>query len=141
MISIKNTVEMPLKDIIACTQFADRPDAQRTLTTAVQRSVSVQYGFVDDRLVCLWGLIPPTILSNSAYIWLLTTNIAAEHKFLLVRHSQRWIERALSVYPTLVGDIVLPNPPAYKWLQWLGAEFGNPEGKLLRFVIRRKPNG
>lgn len=138
MISIQRISDVPLHDVLKRTSVAHLPDAEMTLRQCVYRSTEVRYGFLDGRLACMWGLIPPTLLSQSAYLWLLTTDIVAEHKFLFVRHSQRYVEEALKIYPAIVGDVILGNAPARKWLSWLGAEFGQPEQGRVRFVIRRK---
>jgi len=102
------------------------------------RSEEVRYGMVDGKIACVWGLIPPTLLSNKAYLWLLTTDIVAEHKFLFVRHSQRYVEEALKQYPIIVGDCLIGNASAMRWLRWLGAEFGEPDGGRIPFMIKAK---
>ena len=89
----------------------------------------------------MWGLIPPTILSDNAYLWLLTTNIIAEHKFLFIRYSQRWVEDVLKIYPVLTGNVRIDNEPAKQWIKWLGAVFYESDGNMIRFTISRKPNG
>lgn len=93
---------------------------------------------VDGQGACIWGLIPPTLLSDQAYLWLYTTDLAEEHQFLLVRHSQRMIEEMLKEFPILVGHCHSEDPRAQRWLKWLGAEFDFPQGKLIPFAIRRK---
>ena len=133
MISIQAIADISLSEVLRRSPVAGKPDAERILRECVYRSTQVRYGFVDGEIAAMWGLIPPTLLSSSAYLWLLTTEIAAEHKFLLVRHSQRWIEDALKVYPTIVGDV--GNPAAKRWLAWLGAEFSE-DG--LKFKIERR---
>lgn len=93
---------------------------------------------VDGRGACLWGLIPPTLLSDQAYLWLWTNELAEQHSFLLVRYSQRMIEEMLKEFPILVGHCHSEDPRAQRWLKWLGAEFDFPQGKLIPFAIRRK---
>lgn len=93
---------------------------------------------VDGQGACIWGLIPPTLLSEQAYIWLHTTEVAEQHTFLLVRHSQRLIADMLKEYSALVGHCQVEDPRAQRWLKWLGAEFGFPGSKLIPFVIRQK---
>jgi hypothetical protein len=138
MISIRNISDVPLHDVLKRSPVAHIPDAEAILRECVYRSTKVRYGFLDSRLACMWGLIPPSLLSQTAYLWLLTTDIVAEHKFLFVRHSQRYVEEALKIYPTIVGDVIIGNAPARRWLKWLGAEFGQPDKGRVKFVIRRK---
>ncbi len=138
MISIQRMSHVSLQDVLRRSPVADRPDAEIILRDCLYRSIEVRYGFVDDELACVWGLIPPSLLSTTAYLWLLTTDVVEDHKFLFVRHSQRWIEQALKTYPTIIGDAVAGNDRGIRWLRWLGAEFGEPEGKRIRFMIRKR---
>lgn len=100
-------------------------------------SPNVWKGIVNDRLLCVWGLIPPTLLSDQAYLWLITTEAAAEHEFVLVRQSQIEIKKMLTKYPRIVGHCEATSPRSIRWLKWLGAVFGDPVDRLIPFVIRR----
>lgn len=88
--------------------------------------------------VCIWGLIPPTLLAEQAYLWLWTCELAEPHQFFLVRYSRSMIKEMLEEYPILVGHCAVDDPRAQRWLKWLGAEFDFPSGKLISFTIRRK---
>lgn len=98
----------------------------------------IYQGKIDGELACIWGLVPPTIMSNQAYIWLYTTEVADEHTFILVRYSQHMIEKMLEEFEALTGHCKAGDDRAIRWMKWLGAEFGKPQGKLVPFVIRRK---
>lgn len=102
-------------------------------------SIEVWTGYVEGKLVCCWGLIPPTLLSNQAYLWMHSTPAIRDHQFLLVRHSQRIIEKMLEQYERIVGDCLRDAEDSIRWLKWLGAEFdGANDGGHCSFVIRRK---
>ena len=94
-------------------------------------------GLIDDKLACLWGLIPPTLMSNQAYLWLYTTNAITGHEFVLVRHSQLVMEEMLKEYPTICGHAIAGADKSIRWLKWLGAKFGEPQGKGIPFRIVR----
>lgn len=113
------------------------PDAESVLLNCMERSIKVCCGWYDDNPACIWGLIPPTVLSDRAYLWLVTSNIVFEHKFLFIRYSQRYVEEMLSVYSLLYGEVAVKNKAAKKWLGWLKAEFGEPSKGFYPFVIRR----
>lgn len=98
-------------------------------------------GTVDGAVACVWGLVPPTLLSSQAYLWLYTTELVKEHTFLFVRHSQRAVEEMLDEYPTIVGHCIVGNNQAIRWVKWLGGVFNEPDGKKLPFMILRKSNG
>lgn len=122
-------------EMVRRSEVADVPGAEEALREYIYRSIEVQLGLIDGKPACVWGLIPPTLLSTTAYLWLLTTDIVAEHKFLFVRHSQRYIEEALRIYPEIVGDVIVPNLSAVRWIKWLGGVF-EPAPVLGRWVFR-----
>lgn len=93
--------------------------------------------FIDGKLACLWGLIPPTLMSHQAYLWFYTTDVIEEHQFILVRHSQMAIEEILEDYPSIVGHATMGADKSIRWLKWLGAEFGPPQGTGVPFRINR----
>jgi hypothetical protein len=104
----------------------------------VAASTSLYVGRVDEEILCVWGLIPPTLLSDQAYLWLQITPAAAEHQFILVRRGQIEMKKMLEVYPKIVGHCEAGAAQSIRWLGWLGAEFGPPEGDLVPFIIQRK---
>lgn len=93
-------------------------------------------GTVDGCIACMWGLVPTTLLSNRAYIWLFHNHLVEDHKFAFIRHSQRQVERMLKVYPEIYGDCVVSNETGHNWLRWLGAEFGPQNGAFTPFTIK-----
>lgn len=98
-------------------------------------------GMISGKLVCVWGLCPPTVLSNRAYLWLYVLGDIEAHKFLFVRHSQRVIETALRDYDVIYGVTDVRNTSAIRWIKWLGAIYSQPDGLLAPFTIRHKANG
>lgn len=95
-------------------------------------------GRANGEVVCIWGLIPPSYLSDEAYLWLNVTPEMAKHQFVFVRHSQCEMERMLEIYSRIVGFVDVGNTRAKRWLRWLGAEFDEPGGERVHFVIERK---
>lgn len=139
MISIRTVSDVTMAELFRRSPAATIPYGEVLLHECVKRSADVRYGYVDGQCACVWGLIPPTLLSSSAYLWLLTTDLVEKHKFLFVRHSQRWIEEALCTYPSIIGDWIPNDEPRQKrWLEWLGAEFGAVIEGRATFVIRKK---
>lgn len=104
-------------------------------------SAEVWSGYVDGKLICCWGLIPPTLLSNQAYLWMHSTPAVRDHQFTLVRHSQRIIEQVLNRYEKIIGDCRVEASDSIRWLKWLGAEFSPSDGPYRSFTIRRKAIG
>lgn len=100
-------------------------------------SVMMWAGYIDKRLACVWGVVPPTLMSNQAYLWLHTTDLIKEHQFILVRHSQLVINEILKDYPSIVGHATIGASKSIRWLKWLGAKFGAPMGTSVPFRITR----
>lgn len=101
-------------------------------------SSDIYMGLVSGELACVWGLIPPSMMSNTAYLWLYTSSLVEEHKFLFVRHSQRWVEECLKQYDSLIGFCRSDNHQAIRWIEWLGGEFKKPQDGRKDFVIRKR---
>ena len=102
----------------------------------IEASISVYSAFVDDQVLGLWGLIPPTLLSDQAYLWLYTTPAAEEHQFIVVRRGQIEVKKMLKTYPKIVGHCVVGAARSIRWLKWMGAVFGQADGKLIPFAIQ-----
>lgn len=141
MISIKTVSNVTLEELLQRSPVRATPYGEVLLHECVKRSADVRYGYVGSQCACVWGLIPPTLLSSTAYLWLLTTDLVEKHKFLFVRHSQRWVEETLHTYPIIIGDWVPGDPIAKRWLEWLGAVFGPLQDGRHQFMIRKKQHG
>jgi hypothetical protein len=98
-------------------------------------SVSMWAGIINGKLAAMWGLMPPTVLSTQAYLWLYTTEALEGHEFILIRHSQIVMKDMLKDYPCICGHAVVSNHKAIRWLKWLGAKFEPPVGGGLPFRI------
>ena len=101
-------------------------------------SSNVWLGRADGKLVCVWGVIPPSLMSDRAYLWLWTSEAIQGNEFLFVRHSQRAVEEMLKLFPSLYGHVALGAESSKRWLRFLGAKFGEPDAKAIPFQIRKK---
>ncbi len=111
-------------------------EGRKNLAKCSDCTTTVWAGYVDEELVCIWGLVPPTLLSEMAYLWLHTTEGVKDHEFIFVRRSQRAIQEVLKMYPLIVGHCEVGSPRSVRWLKWLGAVFAQPEGKMIPFMIK-----
>lgn len=101
-------------------------------------SGQVWQGLADGELIACWGVIPPSFMSDSAYLWLL--NLPCPRPLVLARHSREVIDALLARWPQLHGHCHLGSS-SMRWLGWLGAEFGQPLEGLIPFEIRKAANG
>lgn len=111
---------------------------QEVFDRCLMNTETFYIGRYDGDLACIWGLIPPTLLSDNAYIWLYTTDMALRHQMALIRHSQIAMAKMLETYPRIIGHCVVEAERSIAWLRWLGATFGPPQGKLIPFTITAK---
>src|ERR1044071_40030 len=66
-------------------------------------STVVWQATADDTVLAIWGIMPPTLMDQVAYLWLRIVGSVEGYEFLIVRHSQRAIRAAQEEYPTLVA--------------------------------------
>lgn len=109
---------------------------QETMQRSMTNSSHVWIGTDETNVLAFWGLIPPTLLSDRAYLWLMTTEHMHQHQFAFIRWSQRAVEEMVREYPLIVGHCDTTKPRSIRWLRWLKAEFGNPQGQLIPFEIK-----
>lgn len=103
------------------------------------RSQHIWVGRFNGEVACIFGVICPTILSDTAYLWLHVDEESVNgNQFLFIRYSQRVMEWLLAEYTTVVGYTHVEAQRSIRWLKWLGAKFGVPDGKRIPFYIRRK---
>lgn len=138
-VQILRDSQIDIGDVVMRSPVADDPESIMILRGFIFRSSEFWVGKVEGKTACIFGLIPPSILSDTAYLWLLTTDAVDENTFLFVRHSQQWMEQALKRYSVIHGHVAQYNRKAKRWLEWLGAEI-NPsaEGGRHAFVIKAK---
>lgn len=121
--------------------FQDLPlvdEEKYEMGECLKRSSELWVGIYRGTIGCVWGLIPPTILSDKAYLWLYTNqDMVLEHQFTFIRASQIIVKGLLEKYSVIYGTVERKYPRARLWIEWLGGEI-TPEGNTLRFEIRRK---
>lgn len=132
--------KVELRHLISASKEISLKDNEvQILDRVLMSSTMVWAGLLPDgRLACTWGLVPRTMMSDFAYLWLYTSALVQGHEFLFVRHSQLAVEEMLRAYPGLYGLVELGNESAMRWIRWLGAEFGEATLDGVPFVIRRK---
>lgn len=127
--------EATLADAMSVGKIEALESKVRALVGYMTMSDRTYVGQVDDSIVCIWGVMRQSLLSDRGYLWLLTTEEAEAHKFLIIRYSQRIIENLLKRYRVLIGECAIGDHRARKWMRLLGAEFSSPEGKTIPFQI------
>jgi len=98
---------------------------------AAKRSAEILVGLRESNPIAFVGFAPPTLISDSAYVWMIENNPTAADRFLFARYSRGLIETGLLKYSRLYGHCF--SPKSARWLRWLGAEFTT----ATEFEIRR----
>jgi hypothetical protein len=106
------------------------------LRRSVKNSSHLWIGINDETVLCFFGLIPPTLLSDTAYLWLYCTADMQGHTIPLIRHSRRAAKEWLELYDCIVGHGQVDKPRSLAWLRMIGAKFGEPTGAVVPFEIR-----
>lgn len=96
----------------------------------------VYIGKIDGSIICCWGLIPGSFISQQAYLWMWSAGPIA-HQVTFIRRSQIQIKEMLDRYPTILGHCKRTSRSAQRWLKWLGAEFDRTDADVIPFTIRR----
>lgn len=74
--------------------------------------------------VAMFGIVPHTILGNTATIWLLGSDKIVEIQRAFAKYSRHFIDMFLVYYPHLSNYVDVQNRQSIRWLRWCGAEFG-----------------
>lgn len=109
-------------------------DQCEIMERSLRNSPDAWVAYADSTILGFCGLIPPTILSDTAYLWFYSTRHFASHRIACLRSSPKLITDVLRHYSIVVGHCV-SGAPACRWLRWLGATFGEPQGRYIPFRI------
>lgn len=102
-------------------------------------SNEVWAGFYQDQLACLYGVLSPSLFSETAYLWLTTNELVKDHPFLFVRHSQMIVKKLLENHKLIVGHVSAKHKHSIRWLEWLGVKLMRDEivNDLIPFRLKR----
>jgi len=127
-VEIVRTHSFDIPSLVSRTRDKHIPHAIEITQDFVSRSSVVWVGKADGIEVCAVGLIPLSVLSDHAMIWLTHTQICEAHPLRFIRWSRKVLHEAHSLYPNLFGYCV--NIRSQAWLEWLGAEFSGQTFRL-----------
>ncbi len=105
----------------------ESPGAVAYLEQALSQCAEAWTGYIDDQIVCMWGIDRGSMLTNSAFIWLVTCQGVDAHSFIFVRHSQKRLEDLKKRYSYIHGVVQADNEQSVRWLRWLGFQLGDAE--------------
>jgi|SRR5215467_4666379 len=136
-VEIKRAAALDISNIIKRSPVAGAPNAEADLKRYLGISYEAWTGLIDEEVVCVWGIISPTILSDKGYLWLLTTDLVDKHPFTFVRHSQIVIRDLMKHLNYIEGHVMTNSERSIRWLKWLGFRMTNERhGMWTRFEMR-----
>ena len=136
MSALIKVVDSPgLSEILREAHVELTPRESRIIDDCHKKSFTTWVGYNGTELVCAWGIIPPSVLSDEVYLWLYATGAIKTNQFLFIRQSQIIIQRLLMEYRAVVGHVKADAVSSKRWLKWLGAEFGPAKAGFLPFRI------
>jgi hypothetical protein len=106
---------------------ASHGDCRKSIQTAFNRSNHKWSVYVNGEFVCIFGMHPMGLLSDTAIIWMLGTDLIEKHKGAFIRHSQEYIQAMLTVYPILTNYCDVRNKKTIRWLKFIGFTFFEAE--------------
>lgn len=122
----------------------NRTTPLEALKSSAARSAFTWTFMCNGKPCAVFGLVPDSLLSSKACIWLLGTDQINRCKLSYFKACRRMVARILQHYPVLYNYVDAEYKAAHKWLEALGAEFLSEEpygvaGEVFKFfVIRRK---
>lgn len=107
------------------------------MENAMIKSVDV-WMVSDGQMLGITGIAPDTLLAREAFIWNYTNPFNRRISAGAIRTTKMVVEHFLTRYDLLVGYCELSNAKSQRWVKWLGADFGQPNGQLIPFTIEAK---
>lgn len=106
-------------------------DSKPIVLSAAKLANEILVVMYEDGPICYLGIVPPTILSDNAYIWMISTPYGEAHPYIFGRYGKKIMETILQKYRVIFGDCF--SPKSVRWLKRIGAEFTSET----RFEFRR----
>jgi hypothetical protein len=94
---------------------------EQAVSIAAGLSSDIIVGMFDDQPLVYIGFAPRSLLSSTAYVWMITTEDGENHPILLARYAKKFLETVQMKYEVLIGHCF--NAKSQRWLKALGAEF------------------
>src|SRR3990172_11802220 len=95
-------------------------DPIEALRYSLHVSVYSWVWYVDGEPGCVFGLAAPSLISDCAMPWLMTTPAIERRPIEFLRGRRRVLAHMLRLYPHLEGYVDTRHDVSIHWLRWLG---------------------
>jgi len=96
-------------------------EAPLEVAKAADLSSTILVGIFNSKPLCYIGLIPKTLTSDTAYVWMIVTELGERHPLLLALNAKRVRDRILAKYSCVWGHCF--GSKSIAWLTSFGAKF------------------
>jgi hypothetical protein len=110
---------------------------QHVIISGLKHSAECYIGYINDKPVCIWGVVSECLLTGRATPWLFGTDDLDKYAITFLKRCKKPLMSMLEKYDTLINYVDVRNTKAISWLKWLGftvEEEAKPYGvKMLPF--------
>jgi hypothetical protein len=100
---------------------------EQVMVNALNLSNMAWAGLIDDVPVCMFGVVPASILSNVGRPWMVGTKFLDVHPFVFLRRCKGCVKMMRERFESLENYVDVRNVKAIEWLRWMGFSFNEPE--------------
>ena len=97
-----------------------------SLNNSVEISAEPLTGLVDGKVICIFGVVEPSILSTTGIPWLLGSDLVADHSKIFLKMNKVFIDTIKQRYSLLTNYVDNRNKVSMAWLRWLGFKLHKP---------------
>jgi hypothetical protein len=90
-------------------------------------SIFARTGFIDEKPVCMFGVVRSSYLGRSGRPWMVGTDLLDKYSNIFLRRCGSEVRDMLSQCNRLENYVDARNKKAILWLRWLGFQFGEPQ--------------
>lgn len=102
-------------------------DAREALVESVVRSAAAWAGLANGELVCLFGVVPMSLVGVTGIPWLLGSDAVTRYGRPFLRRNRAYLREMLREFPVLRNVVDARNTVSIRWLEWLGFTLGTPQ--------------
>jgi len=92
----------------------------------IRRSTVSKTGWAGDDILCVFGVVPMTAMSDHGMIWMTGTTNLRQHAPMFLRRCSSQIDEISRGFVSIGNWCDARNTTTLKWLKWLGFEIDPP---------------
>lgn len=104
-----------------------RQQPREALAHGLQHSSHAWTALVNFEPVCMYGVVPQSLLGGAGVIWLIGAESLPQVQLGFLRRCRPQLQRMRSVYAHLYNHVAADNVFAVRWLKWMGFTVHQPK--------------